>query len=112
MPVLTCTACQWWGPLLARLAHLQSLPCAGFRSPYLVHNPSVRQVLYENGFLYDSSIDELFPSATSSDISHRLYPYSWDYGIPQARVCPAQHCQLPVGLCFDWKGGSVLEITG
>lgn len=56
----------------------------GFRSPYLVHNPQVRSVLHQAGFLYDSSIDEVFPSSTSPGSSARLWGgYTMDYGLPQ-----------------------------
>lgn len=42
--------------LLARLSAAMSAPpscCA--RGPYLIHNPKERKVLYDNGFLYDST---------------------------------------------------------
>lgn len=55
----------------------------GFRSPYLVHNPSYRQVLSKAGFLYDSSINEHWPMPTSPTGKERVWPYSMDYGIPQ-----------------------------
>lgn len=55
----------------------------GFRTPLLAHNPPVRQVLAQSGFLYDSSIPEVWPGATSPNATARLYPYSMDNGIPQ-----------------------------
>ena len=55
----------------------------GFRAPFLVHNPEMRAVLAQNGFLYDSSIPEPFPTATSPSGSERLWPYTMDYGLPQ-----------------------------
>jgi peptidoglycan/xylan/chitin deacetylase (PgdA/CDA1 family) len=63
-----------------------SVPAAdvvGFRSPFLVHNPSYRQVLESNGFLYDSSINEHWPMPSSPTGATRLYPYTMDAGIPQ-----------------------------
>ena len=47
----------------------------GFRSPYLVHNPEYRKVLYNAGFLYDSSINEHWPMPTSPSGRERLWPY-------------------------------------
>jgi hypothetical protein len=35
------------------------------------------------GFLYDSSIPEPFPTATSPSGNDRLWPYTMDYGLPQ-----------------------------
>jgi hypothetical protein len=35
------------------------------------------------GFLYDSSIPEPFPTATSPAEDDRLWPYTMDYGLPQ-----------------------------
>jgi hypothetical protein len=62
-------------------------------------------VLYDNGFLYDSSIDEVFPSDTSPDFAHRLWPFSMDYGIPQVTpAAPLWHCLAACGhgvLCGD-----------
>ena len=58
----------------------------GFRSPFLVTNPEVRAVIYKNGLLYDSSIIEFLSpgnNPTTSDFSHRLWPYTMDNGIPQ-----------------------------
>eukprot|EP00887_Chlorella_sp_A99_P001824 scaffold19.g1824.t1 len=56
----------------------------GFRSPFLVHNPSTRAILYKNGMLYDSSIIESWPSATSPGKDAKLWPYDMADGIPQA----------------------------
>lgn len=70
------------------------LPCSflgcqdlvGFRTPLLAHNPPVRQALAQAGFLYDSSIPEVWPGATSPNATARLWPYTMDYGIPQVRT--------------------------
>ena len=68
----------------------------GFRSPYLVHNPQVRDILYKNGLLYDSSIIEYInsESQTSNSFSERLWPYTMDKGIVQdcEWTKPAGHC--------------------
>lgn len=45
--------------------------------------PSPTHLLPNPGFLYDSSIPEPFPSATSPDGNTRLWPYTMDYGLPQ-----------------------------
>jgi LysM repeat protein len=55
----------------------------GFRTPLLAHNPPVRAALSKAGFLYDSSIPEVWPGATSPNATARLWPYSMEYGIPQ-----------------------------
>ncbi|KAL4539404.1 hypothetical protein Ndes2437B_g02218 [Nannochloris sp. 'desiccata'] len=63
-----------------------SIPAAdvvGFRSPFLVHNPTYRQALLNDGFLYDSSINEHWPMPSSPTGASRLYPYTMDAGIPQ-----------------------------
>lgn len=41
------------------------------------------QILASSGFLYDSTIPEAVPSATSPSAAQRLWPYTMDYGIPQ-----------------------------
>eukprot|EP00890_Picochlorum_soloecismus_P000809 jgi/Picsp_1/1729/NSC_05202-R1_hypothetical chitooligosaccharide deacetylase len=68
----------------------------GFRSPYLVHNPQVRDILHQNGLLYDSSIIEYInsQSQTSNSFSERLWPYTMDKGIVQdcEWTKPAGHC--------------------
>lgn len=56
----------------------------GFRTPLLAHRPGVReQIAKEPGMLYDSSIPENYPSATSPDALNRAWPYTMDSGIPQ-----------------------------
>ena len=63
-----------------------SIPAAdvvGFRSPFLVHNPTYRQALLKEGFLYDSSINEHWPMPSSPTGASRLYPYTMNAGIPQ-----------------------------
>jgi len=57
----------------------------GFRSPYLIHNPTVRGLLAKNNILYDATILEFIGemSFTSKTFADRLYPYTFDNGIPQ-----------------------------
>lgn len=63
-----------------------SLPAdsvTGFRTPHLVSNPDVREALYKQKFLYDSTINEHWPMPTSANGKSRLWPYTMDDGIPQ-----------------------------
>ncbi|KAL6784453.1 hypothetical protein ACKKBF_B01850 [Auxenochlorella protothecoides x Auxenochlorella symbiontica] len=62
----------------------------GFRAPYLAFSPEQRAILSNNGFRYDSSISESFPSTTSPSATNLLWPYTMDYGIPQ--VCTTGVC--------------------
>ncbi|PRW56282.1 hypothetical protein C2E21_4979 [Chlorella sorokiniana] len=56
----------------------------GFRSPYLVTNPVVRKVLWENGFLFDSTLLETGDSESiSKSFGERAWPYTMDFGIAQ-----------------------------
>ncbi|KAI7840372.1 hypothetical protein COHA_005916 [Chlorella ohadii] len=56
----------------------------GFRSPYLVTNPVVRKVLWENGFLFDSTLLETGNSeSVSKSFGERAWPYTMDFGIAQ-----------------------------
>ena len=68
----------------------------GFRSPYLVHNPKVREILHKNGLMYDSSIVEMATSysKTTKSFADRLWPYTMDDGI-------VQDCNwtMPAGTC-------------
>lgn len=79
------------------------------RSPHppLLHPPPPTTA----GFLYDSSIPEPFPTATSPDGNTRLWPYSMDYGLPQVRCGqPASSMQLGLArgtpaACMDVRAG-------
>lgn len=53
----------------------------GFRSPFLTVNKRVRQVLNENGFLYDTS-----NSFDNNEMNNRPWPFTMDAGIPD-RSC-------------------------
>lgn len=51
----------------------------GHRSPYLSDDVEVRSILNDNGYLYDTSIPEVYPSPTSPSAAKRLLPYSmWE----------------------------------
>ncbi|GAB4813456.1 hypothetical protein N2152v2_000502 [Parachlorella kessleri] len=74
----------------------------GFRAPYLLFTPEQRQILYENGFLYDSSISENFnaKNANSPAANEILWPYTFDCGV-------AQDCTISTGTCDSserWPG--------
>ncbi|KAL4853807.1 hypothetical protein ACK3TF_005288 [Chlorella vulgaris] len=77
---------------LNQTAHVPLEKLRGFRAPFLMHSPEQRTILQQNGFLYDSSIPEPFPTATSPSGNDRLWPYTMDYGLPQ-------RCDLGTGPC-------------
>ena len=52
------------------------------------------QILKGAGYLYDSTINEHFPSDTSPDANHRLWPYTLDSGLVQVRGAPAGQALL------------------
>lgn len=66
------------GALLRHCIH-----AAARRTPFLNSSANVRRTLFENGFLYDSSLSERFPSPISPDAAHRTWPYTFDAGIAQ-----------------------------
>jgi len=45
--------------------------------------------------MYDSSIPEPFPTATSPDGNTRLWPYTMDHGLPQRCDLGTGEAQLP-----------------
>ncbi|KAI7841427.1 hypothetical protein COHA_004822 [Chlorella ohadii] len=55
----------------------------GFRQPFLESNPTVRQVLKSNGFLYDSTILEEPTNSISNGMAARTWPYTLQDGVPQ-----------------------------
>lgn len=59
----------------------------GHRSPYLKDDADVRAILANNGFLYDTSILEIFNSPSSPSASRRLWPYGLSGGIKQMFSC-------------------------
>jgi len=55
----------------------------GLRCPYLETKPEVREVLAENGFLYDSTlIEEVTGNSISNGFSERAWPWDMEQGIP------------------------------
>lgn len=60
----------------------------GFRAPFLASNPMIRQVLHNNGMLYDSSLIEAWSSSstTSPSAASKLWPYTMDFGIAQVGI--------------------------
>ncbi|PRW61614.1 chitin [Chlorella sorokiniana] len=77
---------------LNQTAHVPLEKIRGFRAPFLIHTKEQRDILQQNGFMYDSSIPEPFPTATSPDGETRLWPYTMDHGLPQ-------RCDLGTGPC-------------
>ena len=59
----------------------------GHRSPFLSDDPTVRTILTQAGFKYDSSIAEVFDSPTSPSAQKRLLPYTMDKGVAQLYSC-------------------------
>lgn len=57
---------------------------ATHRAPFLLHNSATRRALAAAGFLYDSSMPDTAPSAVSSSVRQRAFPYRMDAGIPQS----------------------------
>ena len=56
----------------------------GYRVPYLVHNPEVRQIMYEAGLMYDASMISVFSedSQVENRPGQRVFPFTMDHGIP------------------------------
>ncbi|KAL4451906.1 hypothetical protein ABPG75_007568 [Micractinium tetrahymenae] len=54
----------------------------GARPPYLNTDVQYREVLWEAGFLYDSSIVEDFKHSVSRGFGNRLWPWDLGYGNP------------------------------
>lgn len=81
-PVATITAEIVGGRnYLVQQCGIPASDVTGYRSPYLVENPPVRQVLLANGFRYDSSMDF---SVNDGNMSARVWPFTMDYGVPDA----------------------------
>ncbi|PSC74458.1 chitin deacetylase-like isoform e [Micractinium conductrix] len=77
---------------LAETAGIPADKIQGFRAPFLVFSPEQRDILAENGFGWDSSISEQYPSTISPSAAERVWPYTMDYGIPQ-------NCAVSTGNC-------------
>ena len=56
----------------------------GYRTPYLVHNAEVREIMEAEGLLYDSSMISVFSedSLVSTKPGERVFPFTMDHGIP------------------------------
>ncbi|KAL4422673.1 hypothetical protein ABPG75_008870 [Micractinium tetrahymenae] len=75
----------------------------GFRNPYLQTAPESRKLLYENGFLYDSTLIEgRHDESLSNGMDERVWPYTLDFGIPQdcdwyapAQICDSENEKYP-----------------
>ena len=69
----------------------------GHRSPFLSDDADVRKILFQNGYLYDTSIGEVFDSPTSPSATKRVFPYTMDKGIAQMYSCKwfsnINHCE-------------------
>ena len=64
---------------LSNLAQIPADDIVGFRAPYLLSSDVSYQVLYDNGFLYDSSRSELIGGASlSNDRQSFIWPYTYD----------------------------------
>ncbi|KAL4438527.1 hypothetical protein ABPG77_000175 [Micractinium sp. CCAP 211/92] len=77
---------------LVNTAGIPKEQVVGFRAPYLMFTPEQRDILAANGFVWDSSISEQYPSVTSPSAAQRLWPYTMDYGLPQ-------DCSVSTGTC-------------
>jgi hypothetical protein len=73
----------------------------GFRSPYLTTNPTVREVLAENDFVYDSSV--MFWDSVPGGSPSRPWPFTMDAGLPHSSCTPADKFQ-PCYTQERWKG--------
>ena len=67
----------------------------GFRSPYLVSTPVTRQVLFENGFEYDSTSTFDFGYDNPDDVEarNRTWPMTMDFGVPETSCSPTDTFQ-------------------
>ncbi|EFN58774.1 hypothetical protein CHLNCDRAFT_140524 [Chlorella variabilis] len=75
----------------------------GFRAPYLFVDPQLREVLHENGFLYDSSIMESMNGSVSDGFSSRLWPFDMGAGVPIACASDDTYTQL-CSTAESWPG--------
>lgn len=58
------------------------------------------------GFVWDSSISEQYPSVTSPSAAERLWPYTMDYGLPQASAARRLHHANKGGAALSWHAHS------
>jgi hypothetical protein len=64
---------------LVKTCGLPAQSVAGFRAPFLTTNPQVRQVLFDNGFEYDSTNGFDYAGMTS-----KPFPFTLDAGLPDS----------------------------
>lgn len=62
---------------LSKYAQIPAEEIVGFRAPFLQYNDASMNVLYDNGFLYESSITEKF-GRLSTDGESYIWPYTFD----------------------------------
>lgn len=67
---------------LARLAAVPESEMVGFRAPYLQFSKNSFDILSEQGFLYDSNLQE-WPGSASSSNSTYIWPYTLESDTPQ-----------------------------
>ncbi|KAL4458965.1 hypothetical protein ABPG75_013830 [Micractinium tetrahymenae] len=84
---------EWWN----QQCGLPLRDMIGFRAQGYYNNPPIRDALAKNGWLYDSTLIELYAdwSATSPSADQMLWPYTMDAGIPQG----CQFMGVEVGKC-------------
>ncbi|PRW05840.1 hypothetical protein C2E21_9462 [Chlorella sorokiniana] len=77
----------------------------GFRQPFLESNPTVRQVVKSNGFLYDSTILEEPTNSISNGMGARTWPYTLQDGVPQncAWYGTTQNCTTSERYAGMWE---------
>ena len=69
--------------VISQSAGIPMSDIVGVRAPYLDVNPEQRRVLWQNGFLYDSSlIEEGTGSSLSTGPAGRVWPFTLQDGIP------------------------------
>ncbi|KAI7842639.1 hypothetical protein COHA_003743 [Chlorella ohadii] len=54
----------------------------GLRTPYLDTDTAVREVLHQNGFLYEAALIEDWKWSVSKGFGNRIWPWDLKYGIP------------------------------
>ena len=72
---------------LVKTCKIPAADVVGHRSPYLSDDAGVRTILSTAGFLYDSSIQEVFNSPTSPSATKRCWPYKLSAGVKQIYSC-------------------------
>lgn len=97
---------EWRAEIIGSRKHLSELAqipmddLVGFRAPYLMYSDESMNVLYDQGFLYDSSIGEWVKDLTVDGGSY-IWPYTFD-------VLGAQACY--VGSCPEQPYPGLWEV--